>query len=1080
MEKSGAVYIINVWYFKYMKVEGMFPLRDQTREALIQWKQHGDPSALETVTTAYGFTDVAKALKNIQGMAEDELAFDAYVAVLPVLLEQIASSAAPDMALINWERFAHATIDSHVLFNLIHTNVNVMRFLNRLFSASYFLSDILVRNPEYFNWLIESNYLSKARDVSELVEEFTASMRIFKSPERRHSVLCRLRRRELLRIGARDLLQLVSVEEITHELSDLAESIIRLAFKEAWNSCVEMYGDPLIDTGNGEKTCAFSIIAMGKLGGGELNFSSDIDLIFVYEDEGETTGINQQEKKVQKISNHVFFTYLTRNLLKFLSDYTDEGRLYRCDIRLRPEGESGPLVRSFESYANYFYAQARSWECIAYLKARHIAGDDILGSAFRDLTERFIFYPRDPAAFRRDIIALKERIDYQVREAGLLYRDVKRGYGGIREIEFLISTMQLLHARQYQQLITVSTYQAIRALNTAGLIKNAEAAFLHTAYTFLRSVEHRLQIVWEKQTHILPDQPEELDMLAQRMGYSGISAGDLFMQEITRICKRIHSMFISYLQSPAGIAVSEDESEMLTILDSRCPADRAFAVLKKFRFAEPRSVTSCQQLFHGTREIYLSATAQKIFEILFPKILKRCKTTPSPDAAIRNLVNFIGATKAAASFYEIAAAQPSLLNALISIFGTSDYISQVLISHPEYFEPLISGLEESSRTLLDSPAEAYNVFFSSQSAEDKIDTLRRFRWFWTLIIAANDIIKNIDIHTVMRSLTYLAEYVLDRMLDIVSRNLQERYGKPVQSDTNEPAQLLLFAFGGFGGFEINYLSDLDIVFVMAGDGSTNGKESIENKLFFTRIAENLASQISQLTPSGRLYTIDARLRPEGSSAELVCAIERFLGYYQDRAQLWELQSFLKVRAVGHNEKDARAVQKKVQEIIKARLKDLSPEAIQQHILDMRERLEKSVEKLPSWAAGNFKRGKGGLMDIEFLVQYLQLRHATTHPELFISNTYDALQALKRRGIINPENANKLCRHYTFLRRLESRQRLLQSKGEDLFPANPEKLESLAYAMEFYENPVISLQEAYETTIRENRDLFKSMLHDTSE
>lgn len=1063
-----------------MKVDGMFPPGDQTREALIQWKSNGDSLALEMVTAAYGFADVAKAVKNIQGMAEDELALDAYVAVLPVLLEHIATSAAPDMALINWERFAHATIDSRVLFSLIHTNKNVLRFLNRLFSSSYFLSDILVRNPEYFNWLLESNYLAKSRGVAELVEEFNAAKRIFRSPERRHSVLCRLRRRELLRIGSRDLLQLVSIEDITRELSDLAESIICLAFDESWDSCVEMHGEPRLDSITGEKTCAFSIIAMGKLGGGELNFSSDIDLIFVYEEEGETTGINHREKKVQKVSNHVFFTYLARNLLKFLSEYTDEGRLYRCDIRLRPEGESGPLVRSFESYANYFYSQARAWECIAYLKARHIAGDEVLGSAFRDLVERFIFYPRDPSTLRRDIIALKERIDYQVKESGLLYRDIKRGYGGIREIEFLISTMQIIHARHYPQLITVSTYQAIRALNSAGLIKNNEAAFLHSAYTYLRTVEHRLQIVWEKQTHVLPDQPAELHMLGLRMGYSGVSAGDVFTEEISGICQRIHGMFLSYLQTTAGIAISEDEAEILTILDSQSGADKAFEILRNYRFTDPQSVTYCRQLFHGTREIYLSAPAQKIFETLFPRILKRCKITPRPDAAIRNLVNFIGATKAAASFYEIAETQPSLLNALISVFGTSDYISQILITHPEYFEPFISGLEESNRALLSSPSRAYKLFFSSQTGQDEIEALRHFRWFWTLIIATNDITGNIDNNIAMRSLTQMAEYIVNRMLDIVTRNLWERYGKPLRANSHEPAQIFCFAFGGFGGFEINYLSDLDMVFVMSGDGSTDGKDKIENKVFFTRMVENLASQMSQLTSSGRLYTIDMRLRPEGGSAELVCTVERFLDYYQKRAQLWELQSFLKVRPIGHNIQEAQEVQKGVREIIKDRLKELTRETIRNHILDMRERLERSVEKLPTWAAGNFKRGRGGLMDIEFLVQYLQLLNVATHPELFISNTVDALRLLEGFGIISQEHAETLYRHYTFLRRMESRQRLIQSKGEDLFPADRDKQESLAYAMEFYEDSVGELQESYDTTIRENRRLFYATLHVASE
>ncbi len=1055
-----------------------YPTPDEVRGALVYWKSTGEDAPLREVLSRYWFSDVDKALTNITKMAEDDLSLDRFVELVPRLLEYTSDSPVPDMTLNNWERFIHATIDAYSLYHQVCENVNVFRFLNRVFSSSYFLSDILVRNPEYYNWLIQANYLSQARKKVDLLQEFSSSIKVFKTPERRHDVLCRLRRREILRIGARDVLELSDVQGITRELSDLAEAVLYIALEESRIALINKYGKPLIVADAGQRDCAFSIIAMGKLGARELNFSSDIDLVFVYEDEGQTTGINADGEKVRSVSNHLFFMHLCRGLLKFLSGYTSEGRLYRSDIRLRPEGETGPLGRSLESYANYFYSQARFWECIAYLKARPVAGSDRLGVAFRRLVEQFIFYPREPETSRAEIFELKQRIDYEIEEQGLMQRDVKRGFGGIREIEFLVSTLQLMYASQYPELNVVGTFDAVRTLHNLGLFEQEEADFILNAYSFLRKVEHRLQILWEAQTHVIPEQPGEIQVLALRMGYKGDNAGKKLLEDYRNICNRIHGMFVDFFH-PEKEEMALEMRDLLLLLDPGEEREKAFTVLQRFRFNDPGSVIYFHRLFHGTREMYIPASAKKTFEQLVPSILEMCRGVPYPDTAMRNVTNFVEATKAVGAFFDFAVAQPAVLRALLNLFGTCDSFSRILIAHPEFFEPLMTSLSIGDIDFMLSPDKGFSQFFSTppKTPEDIMKQLRRFKQFWSVLIAMYDLTFAPSADEVSCALTNLAQLVIGRVYYWVSSNTIGKYGIPRKEGTNDPAGFICLAFGGIGGGEINYFSDLDMVFVMDGEGTTSRKNGINNKLYFTRLAEEYMNEMASLTPDGKFYNIDTRLRPQGSSGELVCTTGRFLNYYKREAQLWELQSFLKARPVmsDEDEEAGDVLVGKVEETIVHRLSEISVDQIREHILDMRHRLEESVAKLPARAAAEFKRGTGGLVDIEFAVQYLQLRHLADHPGIFMPETLDAIHSLKFHSLLSEEHAETLLENYLFLRRLEARLRLIRSKSEDYFPADEERVEALAYAMDIYDNPVQTLQNKFESVIRTNRNIFNNIL-----
>ncbi len=1045
-------------------------------EAIISWKKTGNPALLHQLLGQYNFADPHKAVKNIMSMAEDDLALAEFLDVVPVLLSTISQLANPDMALNNWERFARAVFDRRELYELVGSSINVLRFFNRIFSSSQFLSDILIRNPEYFGWLIEENFLAVEKNRLQLVEEFKRAIAIFREPKSRRNCLCRLRRRELLRIGARDLMELTSVESITRELSALAEAVLEIALNEAEQVVLKQFGEPQILVNDNSKKSEFIIVAMGKLGAGELNFSSDIDFIFVYEDEGETTGIAPDGSLVKKVSNHHYFTYLGREIIRFLSEHTEEGMLYRCDVRLRPECGAGPLVRSFDSYANYFFSQARYWECIAYLKARPVAGSEKLGKSFRRLVEEFIFQPRDPTNFKAEIFALKERIDYEVQQKNLTLRDVKRGRGGIREIEFLISTLQLMFTKEFPQLNTVSTFGAIQELAKLKLLSPAEAQLLLEAYKFLRIVEHRLQIAWEAKTHLLPEAPGELMKLAYRLGYNGPDATTQFLQYYQHLTQAVHNIFCNFFQPATDRELSKEFSNVLLILAPDTTAEAVMPVLRQYRLSDVNSVKYFRELFSGTREIYVSTTGQRFVETLLPQVLEICKTLPHPDLAIRHLLNFVSAIKAPTAFFEFVASQADKLKILLRLFGTSEFFSHILISHPEFFEPLIINVKEVSETFLLNPEREFDNFFATIKTDEPFYKLRLFKQYWTLLTATTDLNFGEQLTVLPQILTKLAEFCLQRVYSATLAQLAQKYGISAINTDPPCAELLIFAVGGFGGNELSYFSDLDLLFVMSDEEISTRIQTLDPRVFFTRVAEAIIQEMSAITPAGTLFNVDTRLRPEGVSGELVSTADRFVKYYTEAAQLWELQSFLKARHIVGDRLKAQRVQQHINTIIQQRIRELPPSKLNEHILDMRQRLEQSVAKIPDWAAADFKRGPGGLVDIEFAVQFLQLRHCPAHPELFIPETTEALKKLAELNLIASEDASELLQNYRFLRLLESRQRLLMGKTTNLFPADKIKLERLAYSLPppHFTSPE-ALSEKFFTVNNSNRQIFSRIL-----
>lgn len=409
------------------------------------------------------------------------------------------------MALNNLERYADAVIDRGFLFLLFRDSPKSLDLLLTLFGSSQYLSDVLIRYPQDLHWLLEPGVLRRVKSKEEMVEELDGLLARARSQQRAWTALRRFKMRETLRIGLQDLLSNVDLTGVTQQLSLMADVTLQRAYEVCRDELVHRHGEPRCVGPSGDKVSGFTIIGMGKLGGGELNFSSDIDLLFVYDGEGETTGLaGPSGALIGSVSNHEFFTRLGENVIKAIGELTSEGRVFRVDMRLRPEGKAGPLAYSLRGYELYYESWGQTWERMALIKARPVAGDPILGETFLKLIAPFVYRRSLDYSAIGEIRAMKDRINAKVERDQETFRHVKLGYGGIREVEFIAQTFQLLYGARDPWIREPNTLRALQRLADRGHITADEHATLAAAYTFLRTVEHRLQILHYLQTHTMP------------------------------------------------------------------------------------------------------------------------------------------------------------------------------------------------------------------------------------------------------------------------------------------------------------------------------------------------------------------------------------------------------------------------------------------------------------------------------------------------------------------------------------------------------------------------------------------------
>ena len=839
------------------------------------------------------------------------------------------------------------------------------------------------------------------------------------------SVLRRHRQREFLRIGGRDLLGLASIDETVREITALAEGSIETAVVRVRARLADEWGEAVIDG----RPAGFAVLGMGKLGGEELNYSSDVDLVYVYEGDGELPGGRTFRE---------FFSRLGEEVTRALGEVTAEGFCFRVDLRLRPGGAEGPVAVSLPAALAYYETWGQTWERAVWLKARPVAGTMALGEALNEELRPFVHRRYLDFATLEDLKQMKGRVDASLRGPDTAARDVKLGRGGIREVEFFVQAQQLVHGGKDPRLHVRGTLLALDALGRAAYVAPALAARLASAYRFLRNTEHKLQMVHERRTQLLPRDEAEIAALARRLGYAGADAGAAFRADHAAHIAAVHDAFEALFHGAEGERQRDERPELRALVQELAQEERAFFELARLGFRDVEGAYRDLRLLRdGPPHAPASARRQRALETLAPALLAEVAASGAPDRALHHLATFITGIGARTSYLHLLLENPPVLRLLVRLFATSEFLSEFFLRHPELIDNLVRvDLVRVRRSPVDMRAELGARMAAAPDLETALDTLRRFRHEEFLRIGVHDIEGSLLPDEVEQQLSDLAETCLEAALALARREALARTGVP---DEPPADALVVLGMGKLGSAELNYASDLDLIFIYEADPPEWWEGRLAAHELFTRIAQRAISALQTPTREGIVYRIDTRLRPSGNQGPLVSSLEAFAAYHATSAQVWERQALIKAKPLAGPAALRAELETVVDRFVYGR--GLEREEVEE-IARMRDRIERERGGGEDEEV-RIKTGRGGLVDVEFLVQMLQLRHGHAHPSIRVRSTRAAIPELARAGLLPADEADALATGWAFLRALENRIRLERNAPVEAMEADPEALLSLA-------------------------------------
>jgi glutamate-ammonia-ligase adenylyltransferase len=1009
-----------------------------------------DQAGLASLLTTCGYQEANKSAANLlllkdHGLSEKQLTD---------LSRSALASAAPDQALNALERLISGLAGPHL--NHLLAKTTCFEVLLTVLGASQFLATILFRHNSLLDKLFLNDGYRQAKGHADMLAELQQCIPQGSSFEDLQRGLRHFKQQEILRIATRDLTGLADLTATTAALSDLASATLQRAYQICDELLRERFGAPQLgpDSDQPGAEAEFTVLAMGKFGGCELNFSSDIDLIYCYSSEqGQTTGIADGDRVRNQISLHQYFVKLGEKINQAMQQVTADGFVFRVDLRLRPEGRSGEIASSLHSTEAYYEHWGQSWERSAMLKARPVAGSLNFGLQLLQNLEPFIYRRYLDYTMIDDLKVMKQKIDNNLTREREGELNLKLGRGGIREIEFFIQALQIIHAGKNPVLREKNSLRALALLQIHGLIDAETTVILSEAYTFLRTVEHRIQVVQERQTHNLPTDEMEFERLGRRCGFTDSADFRQILESYRREVAAIyHDLF--YTSEEEAEAVP---AEVAYLFDPAAePADLQ-DLLQAKGFADPAG--ACETLIalrDGPPRHPLSPQARRHFNRLAPLLLCEVIALPEPDMAFRNLERFLSALRARATFFALLAENRPLIKLLVSLFGTSQFLSRILIQHPGTLDFLVADPDsnpERARDRLESDLAKHLA--QANDYEQKLDALRRFHNEELLRIALGDLRGSFSPQQETGQFSLLAEVCLQQATIMAREELLPRYGLPTCSNANDnehEAAFAIVALGKLGGRELTYHSDLDIIFLYEEQGQTQAATASDPALFkvrsnqeyFSRLAQRIISILSLFTSEGSVYQIDTRLRPSGQQGPLVSSLPAFRGYHQQSAQLWERQALIKARVVVGPDAFAQSVSNHLREIV---FGSPLPTNSHQEIYHLRQRLERELAREGRFHY-NIKTGRGGLVDVEFLIQYLQLLHGGNDPSLRSPNTLEALQALKQTKHLDDQETRQLTEGYLFLRRLENKLRLVHDQSISQLASDKYYLAKLAQRLDY--------------------------------
>ena len=880
----------------------------------------------------------------------------------------------------------------------------------RVLACSDFVFSSCERHPSMLEDLVSSGDLEApypasaagARGRPSLRERAESVARAAGSIDGLMTDLRRLRRREMVRIAWRDIGGLADFDETVRDTSDLADAIIDTSLDRLheWQ-CADL-GTPIGHTGEPQQIV---VLALGKLGASELNFSSDIDLIFTFPENGQTEGGRRS------VDNDRFFLQLARKLVKVLGEPTADGFVYRVDMRLRPFGTQGPLVLSFDALEEYYQTHGRDWERYAFIRVRAVSGDMVLAAELLERLRPFVYRRYIDFGTLQSLRSLKVVMEQEVARKGMEH-SVKHGPGGIREVEFTGQAFQMVRggrtpALRYRRLLTV-----LARLGELDLLPAHAVESLSSAYRFLRAVEHRLQQVDDRQVHMLPlDEPGRA-RIAAGMGYASWEA---FSERLDRHRRNVDEQFAQVFGQERETDAAAGGDPLGALLSASTDEETGVTLLEGAGFAAAREAWSVIARYRDTIALKMpDALGHERLARLTPDLLRAIAARSNATTTLERVMTVIESIAKRSVYLALLAERSIALSQFVQLCAASPWIARLLGRHPVLFDELLDPrtlYEPLAPDRLDKDIAERLTAIDDPDREHEMDCLRQSKQANVLRVAAADVSRRIPLMVVSDHLTEIAEAVLRAALAIAWRDITARHGRPASMPRDAAfAPYAIIAYGKLGGIELGYGSDLDLVFVNDDDSSamTTGPKSIDVATFYARLTQRLIHVLTTMTSQGALYEVDPRLRPDGSKGVLVNTLEGLGEYLRDKAWTWEHQALVRARAVAGDPALGQRFAHLRRGIL---LRNRDGDTLRDDVRSMRERMR---TELGSRGSGRFdlKQDPGGVADIEFMVQYGALRWASRlGADLDFSDNIRLLDGFRRADLMPEDDVTLLADAY---------------------------------------------------------------------
>jgi glutamate-ammonia-ligase adenylyltransferase len=960
------------------------------------------------------------------------------------------------------EGFQTAHSDPVWLSSLLDSNPKYPLFaehLQLLWGCSDFVGQQCQLHPMEFQELVESGDLQRSYSTEDYQQRIEQRLPSDCSEEQLSQQLRLFRRRELIRIIWRDFSRQAPLLETTADMTAMAESAINASLSVLHRITCEELGTPCREgakeDSQGKTEQHMIVVAMGKMGAQELNISSDIDLIFAYPRKGETRRPAASSRQ-KTVSNQEFFTRLGQKLIAALDSKTVDGFVFRVDMRLRPYGQSGALVLSFDALEEYYQTQGREWERYAMVKARAVAGEqsdrDYLDTILRPFTYRkYLDFGAIEAL--RD---LKRAIDRELQRKGM-QSDIKLGPGGIREVEFITQAFQLIRGGRNSDLQTQSLYQALQQLAADQVLDAKDIDGLWQAYIFLRNTEHALQGIADKQTQQLPDDELGQQRVATILGFDNWQDFDQSLQQHRQHVMRIFAdIFADPEQAEDGAATElstrEESENWLHQLD----AAELQSQLETVGYTDAQPIAQqLYRMYQSKAVLGLDAEPRSRLDRLMPKLIAACATAIDNSITLGRVLGLVQAVLRRSAYLALLGENPKALQQLVLLCERSSWVADQLTAYPALLDELLDPralYTASNKEVLQDHLRQHMLRVPDDDLEQQMDIIRYFVRSYTLRVAACELTDAMPLMQVSDYLTWLAEVVIEHTVNISWKHLTDQYGQPQGSDGKAPG-FIVVAYGKMGGIELGYKSDLDLVFLYndsgggggggggggarggSGTKSTAGPRVIDNSTFFARLGQRIIHILSTITPSGAAYEIDMRLRPSGNSGMLVSSLIAFEKYQREDAWTWEHQALVRARVVAGDKKLGEAFDLTRKSILE---QQRCEQSLRTEVVKMREKMRKHLGQATKDGKFSLKQGVGGIVDIEFMVQFAVLAWSHNHPELSRwSDSIRILESLAQSGLLSEQTTSQLIDAY---KRYRSAGHLLQLQNQLPEIANAELLE----------------------------------------